>query len=84
LLNKIDAASVLELRIGEMTNQFLMHSLEQLLLQNKRARDAEAELMDAQVFQWRLRQQRFVAESLRTLNAKQAAIAAGYSPRNAQ
>ena len=51
LLNKINAAGVLELRISETTNQFLMHSLEQLLLQNKRARDAEAGLMDAH--QWR-------------------------------
>jgi hypothetical protein len=53
LLNKINGASVLELRISETTNQFLMHMLEQMLVQNKRTRDAEAQLMDAQLFQWR-------------------------------
>ena len=53
LLNKINGASVLELRISETTNQFLMHMLEQLLVQNKRTRDAEAQLMDAHLFQWR-------------------------------
>jgi hypothetical protein len=53
LLNKINAASVLELRINETTNQFLMHALEQLLVHNKRARDAEAQLMDARLFQVR-------------------------------
>ena len=53
LLNKINGASLLELRIGETTNQFLMHMLEQLLVQNKRTRDAEAQLMDAHIFQWR-------------------------------
>ena len=37
LLNKINAATVLDLRINETTNQFLMHMLEQLLVQNKRA-----------------------------------------------
>jgi hypothetical protein len=49
----INGASVLELRISETTNQFLMHMLEQLLVQNKRTRDAEAQLMDAHLFQWR-------------------------------
>jgi len=53
VLNKINAASVLELRVSETTNQFLMHTLEQLLVQNKRSRDAQARAMDAQVFQWR-------------------------------
>jgi hypothetical protein len=53
--NKINGASVLELRISETTNQFLMHKLEQLLVQTKRTRDAEAQLMDAHLFQWPLR-----------------------------
>ena len=53
VLNKINAASVLERRVSKTTNQFLMHTLEQLLVQNKRSRDAEARAMDAQVFQWR-------------------------------
>lgn len=53
VLNKINGANVLGLRIGEMGNQLQMHTLEQLLVQNKRARDAEAALMNARLFQWR-------------------------------
>jgi hypothetical protein len=53
LLNKINGASVLGLRINEGASQFLMHILEQLLVQNKRSRDAEAQAMDAHLFQWR-------------------------------
>lgn len=53
LLNKINAANVLNLRVNEGTSQFLMHILEQLLVQNKRSRDAEAQAMDAHLFQWR-------------------------------
>jgi hypothetical protein len=53
VLNKINGANVLGLRIGEGSNQFLMHILEQLLVQNKRSRDAEAQAMDAHLFQWR-------------------------------
>ena len=30
-----------------------MHALEQLLVQNKRTRDAEAHAMNARLFQWR-------------------------------
>ena len=53
LLNKINGANVLGLRIAERTSQFLMHTLEQLLVENKRKRDAEAELMNAHIYQWR-------------------------------
>lgn len=53
VLNKINSANVLGLRIGESNSQFLMHILEQLLVQNKRDRDAEAQVMDAHLFQWR-------------------------------
>jgi hypothetical protein len=53
LLNKINGASVLNLRIAETSSQFLMHTLEQLLVENKRKRDAEAQLMNAHIYQWR-------------------------------
>jgi hypothetical protein len=53
LLNKIDGAAVLALRLHETAGELQMHILEQLLVQNKRSRDAEAELMDAHLFQWR-------------------------------
>jgi hypothetical protein len=53
LLNKINGATVLALRINESASQFQLHILEQLLVQNKRARDAEAQTMDAHLFQWR-------------------------------
>lgn len=53
ILNKINGANVLGLRIGEMGNQLQMHVLEQLLVQNKRARDAEAQMMNARLFHWR-------------------------------
>jgi hypothetical protein len=53
LLNKINAASVLGLRIAEQTSQSLLHVVEQLLVTNKRQRDAEAKLMNAQLYQWR-------------------------------
>jgi hypothetical protein len=52
VLNKINGANVLGLRINETTSQFLMHILEQLLVQNIRARDAEAAAMDARLYQW--------------------------------
>ena len=54
VLNKINGANVLALRISEATNQLQMHTLEQLLIQNKRARDAEAHPMNARLFHWRL------------------------------
>jgi hypothetical protein len=53
LLNKINGASVLGLRIAEETHQSLVGVMEQLVVSNKRQRDAEAKLMDAQIYQWR-------------------------------
>jgi hypothetical protein len=53
ILNKINTASVLGLRIGAQSNQFLMDALEQLLVENKRQRDTEAKGMDATIHQWR-------------------------------
>ena len=53
LLNKINGATVLGLRIAENSSQFLMHTLEQLLVENKRKRDAEAQTMNAHIYHWR-------------------------------
>lgn len=53
LLNKINGASVLALRLNETTTQLQLNILEQLLVQNKRDRDAEAQTMNAHLFQWR-------------------------------
>lgn len=53
LLNKINGAAVLGLRIGEQTNQFLAGAIEQLMVDNTRKRDAEAVLMNATIYQWR-------------------------------
>ena len=53
LLNKINAASVLGLRVGEETNQFLADAVAQLIVDNTRKRDAETVLMNATIFQWR-------------------------------
>jgi hypothetical protein len=53
LLNKINGATVLALRLNETASQLQLHILEQLLVENKRGRDAEAEMMDAHLFQWR-------------------------------
>jgi hypothetical protein len=53
LLNKINGATVLALRVNETASQLQLHMLEQLLVQNKRTRDAEAQAMDAHLFQWR-------------------------------
>ena len=53
LLNKINGASVLGLRIAAETHQSLVGVVEQLVVSNKRQRDTEAKLMDAQLHQWR-------------------------------
>ena len=53
LLNKINGANVLGLRIAERNSQFLLATLEQLLVENKRKRDAEAQLMNAHIYRWR-------------------------------
>jgi hypothetical protein len=52
LLNKINGATVLALRLEETASQLQLNILEQLLVQNKRSRDAEAQIMDAHLFQW--------------------------------
>ena len=53
LLNKINGASVVGLRIAERTTQFLAHTVEQLVVDNLRKREAEAQLMNAQLYHWR-------------------------------
>jgi hypothetical protein len=53
LLNKINGASVLGLRIAERGTQFLAHTLEQLIVDNVRKREAETQLMNAHLYQWR-------------------------------
>lgn len=53
LLNKINSASVVGLKVEEQTNQFLSSAVEQLLVDNKRKRDTEAKLMNATINQWR-------------------------------
>jgi hypothetical protein len=53
LLEKIDSALAIELRLNEQTNQFQLSALEQSIVDNKRKRDAEATLMNATIRQWR-------------------------------
>jgi hypothetical protein len=53
LLDKIDSALAIELRLSEQTNQFQLSALEQSILDNKRKRDAEVTLMNATIRQWR-------------------------------
>jgi hypothetical protein len=53
LLNKINGASVLGLRIAERGTQFLANTLEQLVLENARKRASETQLMNAHLYQWR-------------------------------
>jgi hypothetical protein len=53
LLEKITAASAIQLREGQQTNQFLLSTLEQQLVDAKRKRDADARLMNATIYQWR-------------------------------
>jgi hypothetical protein len=53
LLDKINSASVLDLKVAEQTNQFLSDAVEQLVVDNKRKRDSEAKLMNASINQWR-------------------------------
>ncbi len=53
LLNKINGTSVLGLRIAERGTQFLAHTVEHLLLDNLRKRQAEAQLMNAHLYQAR-------------------------------
>ena len=53
LLTKINTASVLGLRIGEKTNEFLANALDQLTVDSTRRRQTEAALMNAAIAQWR-------------------------------
>ena len=53
LLQKINAASVLGLRLSEQTNQFLLSTVEQLVVDTTRKRETEATLMDARIYHWR-------------------------------
>ena len=53
LLEKINSALAIDLRLGEQTNQFQLSALEQAIVDNKRKRDAEALLMNATIHQWR-------------------------------
>lgn len=53
LLDKIDAASTLGLRIQAEIGQSVASALEQAIVANKRQRDTEAVLMNATIYQWR-------------------------------
>lgn len=53
LLEKINSALAIDLRLGEQANQFQLSALEQAIVDNKRKRDAEALLMNATIHQWR-------------------------------
>ncbi len=53
LLEKIDAALAINVRLGEITNQFQLSTVEQALVESTRKRDTEAALMDATIHQWR-------------------------------
>ena len=53
LLNKINAATVLGLRMQDHVSKTLMSALEQLVVANQRQRDAEAMIMNATIYQWR-------------------------------
>jgi hypothetical protein len=53
LLNKINAATVLGLRMQDHISKSLMSTLEQMIVANRRQRDAEAALVNATIYQWR-------------------------------
>jgi hypothetical protein len=53
LLQKIDSAFAIDLRLAEITNQFQLSTLEQAVVDNTRKRDTEATLMNATIHQWR-------------------------------
>lgn len=53
LLNKINTAAVLGLRMQDHMTESLLSTLEQLLIANRRQRDSEAVLMNATIYQWR-------------------------------
>jgi hypothetical protein len=53
ILNKINAATVLALRVNAQNHEVLGDTLEQLVVENKRRRDAETRVMNATINQWR-------------------------------
>jgi hypothetical protein len=53
LLNKINTATVLGLRMQDHISKALMSTLEQMIVANRRQRDAEAVLVNATIHQWR-------------------------------
>ncbi|HYN09690.1 MAG TPA: hypothetical protein VES67_20075 [Vicinamibacterales bacterium] len=53
VLNKINTAEVLGLRLQDHMTKALISTLEQLLVANRRQRDAEAVLLNATIYQWR-------------------------------
>ena len=53
LLNKINTTSVLDLKLGEKTNEFLATIIEQMTVDQTRRRETEASLMNAAITQWR-------------------------------
>lgn len=53
LLEKINAAEAIALRLEEQTNQFQLSTLEQQFIETKRKRDTEAALVNATIHQWR-------------------------------
>jgi hypothetical protein len=53
LLNKINAATVLGLRMQDHISKALMSTLEQMIVANQRQRDAEAMVLNATIHQWR-------------------------------
>jgi hypothetical protein len=53
ILNKINAANVLGLRIAAQSHQLTGDTLEQLIVDNTRKRAAETRVMNATVNQWR-------------------------------
>ena len=53
LLNKINAATVLGLSMQEQVSKTLISAVEQLVVANRRSRDAEATLVNATIHQWR-------------------------------
>lgn len=52
ILNKINGTNVLGLRIAERSTQLMTHTLEQLIVDNERMRQAEAIMMNATIYQW--------------------------------
>lgn len=53
LLEKINAALAIDLRLNQQTNQFQLSTLEQALIDTTRKRDTEAALVNATIYQWR-------------------------------